>query len=72
MNYIIIMQVLHSRQHLTHQTRRIILVKLLISHNPIEHLTPRAVLHHYVDVFAVDIGLVEFDDVGVVYFWKDE
>jgi hypothetical protein len=25
-----------------------------------------------VDVFTVDVGLVEFDDVGVVYFWKDE
>ena len=72
MDYAIIVEMFDSREHLTHKRCCIVLVEFVPGHNSVEHLTTRAVLHHYVDVLVVDVTLMELYDVGVVYLGEDK
>ena len=65
------MEMLHSREHLTHDVSCVPLGELLGSDDPVEELAALAVLHHDVHVAMVDVALVKLDNVWVIHFLEN-
>ena len=59
-------QVLDSREHLTHDVCRMTLRESLCRNDAIEEFATLAMLHDNVHVTMVDIALIKLDNVGMI------
>lgn len=72
MHNVVLMQMLHCRQHLPHNICSMLFCEALGPHYSVKKLSARAVLHDDVHISVVNEGLVEFDDIGVVNLLQNE